>query len=263
MAQIRVGEFYGRSVSLAGSAAAVGRRDLGVSIAFRSAADGDLVVLDLADGWREPLDQLPPVRVPTAFKGQRNFAGSWWCATSGSHVEYESWLERDHLMLLDFAPDVVGISAQPCRLELQVGTGRRRHVPDYFVRLADGTGVLIDVRPEERVGKDADVFAATAAACELVGWRYERLGEIDPVFTANVRWLSGYRHRRCLDGRIRDALLSAASAEGSTVGSLAGEVGEPVVVLPTLFHLLWSGELHADLRASRLSLSSPIRRTLR
>lgn len=178
-------------------------------------------------------------------------------------MEYESWLERDHLMLLDFAPEVVGISAQPCQLGLQTPAGRRRHVPDYFARLADGTGVLIDVRPEARVDRDAEVFGATAAACELVGWRYERLGEIDPVFTANVRWLSGYRHRRCLNDRIRDGLLSAARCGDWTVGSLASEAGETVVVLPTLFHLLWSGELHADLRASRLSLSSPVRAGLR
>jgi hypothetical protein len=29
------------------------------------------------------------------------------------HVGYESWLERDHLMLLDYDPDVVGIASQP------------------------------------------------------------------------------------------------------------------------------------------------------
>lgn len=35
------------------------------------------------------------------------------CATTGAHVGFESWLERDHLMLLDFDPGVVGIAAQP------------------------------------------------------------------------------------------------------------------------------------------------------
>jgi putative transposase len=33
--------------------------------------------------------------------------------TTGDHVGYESWLERDRLILLDFAPDVVGIVSQP------------------------------------------------------------------------------------------------------------------------------------------------------
>ena len=39
----------------------------------------------------------------------------------------------------------------------------RRHAPGFFVRRADGTGVLIDVRPDERVSAaDSAVFAAMA-----------------------------------------------------------------------------------------------------
>ena len=54
-----------------------------------------------------------PVRGFPSYKGQRNHVGRWWTATTGSLVGYESWLERDWLMLLDFDPDVVGIAAQP------------------------------------------------------------------------------------------------------------------------------------------------------
>jgi hypothetical protein len=77
---------------------AVARRDLGAQVRFRSMAR-DLVTADLADAWAERFESLPPVRVPRAFKGQRNFAGSWWFATTRTHVAFESWLERDHLML--------------------------------------------------------------------------------------------------------------------------------------------------------------------
>jgi fucose permease len=50
---------------------------------------------------------VPPVRPFRFEKGLRNFAG-WWCfATTGTHIGFESWLERDHLMLMDFDPAVV------------------------------------------------------------------------------------------------------------------------------------------------------------
>ena len=40
--------------------------------------------------------------------------------------------------------------------------GSRRHAPDFFARLADGGGVVIDVRPDDRIEpEDAEVFAAT------------------------------------------------------------------------------------------------------
>src|SRR4029078_3786358 len=54
-----------------------------------------------------------PVRRYRPRKGERHLSGRWWCATTGRHVGFESWLERDHVMLLDFDPQVVGIAAQP------------------------------------------------------------------------------------------------------------------------------------------------------
>lgn len=40
-------------------------------------------------------------------------------------------------------------------------------------------------------------------------------------------------------------------------GALA--VGDPIVVLPTLFHLLWSGDLSADLAGLPLEASTKVR----
>ena len=61
---------------------------------------------------------------------------------------------------------------------VEVEYADRRHAPGFFVRRADGTGVLIDVRPDERVSAadsaDSAVFAATAAMAGLVGWAYDR-----------------------------------------------------------------------------------------
>ena len=46
-----------------------------------------------------------PVRRFASYRGQRHLPGLWWSATVGRHVGYESWLERDHVMALDFDPD--------------------------------------------------------------------------------------------------------------------------------------------------------------
>ncbi len=221
----------------------------------------ELMTADLADAWAERFESLAPVRAPQAFKGQRNFAGSWWFSTTQTHVAYESWLERDHLMLLDFSPEVVAVAAQPFTAVLPTPSGSRKHTPDYFARMVDGTGVVIDVRPDERAAKDAEVFEATAAACGQVGWEYRRLGDITPAFGANVRWLSGYRHPRCRDEKTALALLDTVAAGEHTVADLAQTVGEPVSVLPSLFHLLWTGDLATDdLRARRLTMRSSVRR---
>jgi hypothetical protein len=90
----------------------------------------------------------------------------------------------------------------------QDGDGRaRRHAPDFFAR---------------------------------------RAGAIDPVLRANVRWLSRYRHPRCLREPAASTLLEAFADRRPL---LAGAVlaGDPVLVLPVAYHLLWRRELTCDL----------------
>src|SRR5215468_8128842 len=111
-------------------------------------------------------EEFRPVRGFRWARGQGHLPGLWWSATTGSHAAYESWLERDHVMLLDFDPEVVAIAAQPFWLRWRDGSGRsRRHVPDLFARMADGSAVVIDVRPDDRIGpRDAEAFDATGRA---------------------------------------------------------------------------------------------------
>ncbi|MEV8310726.1 TnsA-like heteromeric transposase endonuclease subunit [Streptomyces flavidovirens] len=200
------------------------------------------------------------VRVFPSYRGQRNFPGWYWAATSAELVGYESWVELSHLMRLDADPEVVGVASQPFQLSWRYGGGRRRirHTPDYFVRRRDGRAVVLDVRPDELVEpEDAAKFAATAVACARVGWSYERVGMIDPVQAANLRWLSGYRHPRVRREPVAECLRAVfAQSQGLLAGVRA--VGDPIAALPVLFHLLWRGELAVDLAGERLSAATVV-----
>ena len=166
----------------------------GFEVACVTAA-GDEVRVGLADAWALRLESVPPVRRFASYRGQRHLSGRWWSATDGRHVGFESWLERDHVMALDFDPAVGAIASQPFWLfwPAAEGGGRyRSHAPDYFVRRVDGSAVVVDCRPENRrKPRDLVAFEMTRQACELVGWEYRLLGTPDPVVTANLRWLAG------------------------------------------------------------------------
>lgn len=212
---------------------------------LRFLEDAAQVRRSLGACWDVRFEYAEPVRPFRWPKGGESFAGWYFCATTGGHIGYESWLERDRLILLDADPQVRGIASQPFWLHWYDGTRRRRHAPDYFVRLANGRGKVVDVRAADRVDDAAtEAFAATERACRAVDWEFERAGIPDPVL-ANMRWLSRYRRPRCLHRQVAAALLEVF-AEPGPLRSGAGRVGDPLMVLPVLFHLLWSGALVTD-----------------
>ncbi|MEU1823789.1 TnsA-like heteromeric transposase endonuclease subunit [Streptomyces abikoensis] len=191
-------------------------------------------------------EDVSPVRPFRWSRGERHFAGWYWSATTRQHVGFESWLERDRLLLLDFDPKVVGIASQPFWLHWHDGERERRHAPDYFVRHMDGSAVVIDVRADEQIElKDAEVFEVTRLACALAGWMFERVGAPEAVLLANLRWLSRYRHPRCLLGPAAARLREIFASPGPLMAG-ADAAGDRLATLPTLFHLLWLQQLSAD-----------------
>ncbi|MCQ8836424.1 TnsA-like heteromeric transposase endonuclease subunit [Streptomyces malaysiensis] len=210
-------------------------------------ADGVRRRVGLAECWAEPFGRLPPVRTVRTYPGQKSVTRQYWAATTRGPLLVESHLERHHAMLLDFDPQVAGLAAQPFRLFWPTRRGRRGHVPDFFARRADGEGLVVDVRPDDRIEPDdAEAFAATARACELAGWRFSRVGAVDAVLLANVKWLAGYRHPRYDRPELRQSLLEVFAAPEALFAGV-GRVGDRLEVLPVLYHLLWRQLLHVDL----------------
>ena len=197
--------------------------------------------------WNVRFEDVEPVRPLRWSKGQRRWAGWWWSSTSGRHVGFASWGQRDCAMWLDFDPSVTGFAAQPFWLHCPGGD---RFGPAYFARLVDGTGVVIDVHgniADPAAPGDPDAFDVVARACAAVGWEFRRVGAADPVRLANVRWLSRYRHPRCGADTVTVQRLLEVFARPQGLFDGAGVVGDRLRVLPVVYHLLWRQVLVADL----------------
>ena len=195
-----------------------------------------------------------------SYRGQRSFPGFYFAACTGRLVGFESWLERDEAMAMDFDPHITAFAAQPFRLEWMDSSGRRTHVPDFFARRADVVGEVVDCRPANRIKPaDRELFDATAEICAGAGWGFRLVHGHEPVWLANVRRLAGYRMARCRRP-VLDALLLARFAEPGPLIEGAKAVGDPIAVLPTLYHLLWVGLLRTDLSV-RLDALSVVWRT--
>jgi hypothetical protein len=194
-----------------------------------------------------------PVRSFFAWPGKRNYEGSWWSSTVRAHVGFESLLEREFLMAADHDRDVVGIASQPFALLWPKDTkGARGHVPDFFVRLADGSARVVDVRHPKRLASAERQFELTREVCGRIGWEYEVFtGLVEPI-ASNLRWLSGYRQDRFIPPcSIVPVILEAFTPDTSLAAGVrhaARLLGlDPVIVHAHVLHLLFAGELESDL----------------
>lgn len=225
-------------------------------------AEGELVAqVPVDELWSVPLERCAPVRKAPSYKGQKNFTGEWWCLTTQSHLSFESWIERDFLIAADFDPQIVGISVQPLTFRFPSAAGRQReHTPDVFLRTRSGDGVLVDVRPDRLVDDDSrEAFEAAAELCRQVGWSFYHAAEQPPIRAANLRWLAGYRNERNRRQDFATEVTAQLACKSMTISEAATAVGDPILVLPTLYHLLWTHEIDVDIDSATISERTLVR----
>lgn len=141
----------------------------------------------------ECLQSASPWRTFRWYKGQKHYSGTYWSATVGDHVIYESRLELTRLLFADFDPSVHGIVAQPFLLKAEVEGQVRRHVPDYLLVTNSGQ-IIVDVKPRRQLSSPvvAFTFEWTRRAVESRGWRHEvwRPSRRMQGRTTSVSWLA-------------------------------------------------------------------------
>jgi len=137
-------------------------------------------------------------------------------SANGRGISFESTLERDLIVLMQFDPTVRSIEEQPLTVAWVDEDGRRRrYTPDFLIR-ADAATRLIEVKPAAILEQQADELrpkfeAATRYATER-GWHFEvwTEREIRTPRLANAKFLLGYRERAA-DAELAEALISAVN----------------------------------------------------
>lgn len=208
--------------------------------------DGSTADVWLRDATAELVLSGVPWRVIRSHKGQRHFPGLYWSSTRGGHVVYESRLELARLLLADADREIVGIAAQP----FLVRDSERRHIPDFLLAREDGSVLVVNVKPADRLEcpRVAGALAWAGKVFSARGWGHEIWSGADPYVLSNVRFLAGYRRAALLDPDAV-ATVSGLDLEGLTMAEAealarAAGVREP---RPVLLHLVWLGALRVDL----------------
>lgn len=235
---------------------------LDVGLRFADAS-GEWVSTSLGEVDVAPLLTAAPARGLRSRVGQRNYCGWHWSSTTGSHVGYESLLERDRLWMADFDPWVHGIVSQPFWLTGRDGHEIRRHAPDFLLTGAEQEVSVVDVKPPDLLNEPevAEVFAWTGRLCAARGWRYEVWSGVDPAVLRNVRYVGAGRRREF----VPEATLAAAMRVRAA-GRVLSEVEAEVVALGhkakavrlAALAMIWHGDWVIDMTVP-LSSGSVVR----
>ena len=166
---------------------------------------------------------------------------------------YESRLELARLLIADQDVQVRGIVGQPFLMQGHDGQRLRQHVPDFMLFMADGSIRVVDVKPLDRL-EDPKVtaqFAWTRGVCRSVGWGFEVWSGAAATLLANLRWLAGYRRPELVDRRVCVEVMAHVEGPVSIEQLQAGVAahGAPDRSRSAILHLLWRGDLTADLSA--------------
>lgn len=176
---------------------------------------------------------------------------------------FESLLEKDYLLLLDFDDTVEGFEVQPVRIPVAGIT--KGYVPDVLVKFNPDTKTgtarkpaLVEVKNSEELARNAKKYAPKFAAAHLyaqeMGWEFITLtqDEIRTPRLANLKFLREYRNVHPTAGDIQTvmACMTSAADESSSeslLQVLAPSEDDRLYWLPIIWSMVLTRHLTADL----------------
>lgn len=165
------------------------------------------------------LDSMRPAR--TIGTSRRSITGR--VAFGGRSIPFESSLERDLLVLLDFDSTVEDVLEQPFRITYKGADGRERYyTPDFLVQYENGDRVIYEVKYRANLKEEwaslKPRFRAAIRYAKRNGMRFSIATEVEirgTAYLANVKFLRPYRGYASAAG-IDEHLIETLAILGET-----------------------------------------------
>ncbi len=206
---------------------------------------------------------MPARTVP---KNYRNLTGLVYNSRIHSLSAFESTLERDYLLLLDFDPAVEFYEEQPVTIKYyDSGERLHRYTPDVFVRYRNDANtkslplpVLCEVKYRDDLRQHwteyKSKFKAARHYARERGWRFRLITEreIRTPFLDNVKFLRQYQ-ALAVDEAEQSMLLQALAQRPTTdveglLTAVTTDRWRRAQLLPVLWHLVAQRQVGVDLR---------------
>lgn len=198
---------------------------------------------------------MPVRRIP---KNYLCVTGAFASKKNGRMVFFESLLERDHMLLLEFDPTVKHFEEQPVTVPLnKQGSRARKYVPDVLVHYVDSEQkqpLLAEVKHstdlERKAGKYTDKFEAAKRFAHSQEWDFNTITEqqIRGQYLQNIKFLREYRNIQPQPDDISHVILTLTNLGGfaelkALLNVLNPNAMEQLHWVPTIWHLVVTSQL--------------------
>jgi len=147
------------------------------------------------------------------------------------HIEWESLLERDAILLFEFSRGVASYREQPEMIEYEFEGEIHRYYPDFEVILKSGEIIHFEVKPASKL-TSAELIKKLSA----IKLHYERMGRDFRILSSdqiqkyprhsNLMCLTKFQFNQGDISRVQSKVFKAIKADpNSTLGSLANKYG--------------------------------------
>ena len=211
---------------------------------------------------------MPIRKIP---KNYRNVTGIAVHSKSKGQAMFESTLERDFLMLLEFDKKVDSFEVQPIKLEwINELNKNRSYTPDVLVHYCKGKQhtTLFEIKYRDDINKNWSVlkpkFKAAIRFCKENNWKFKIITEIEirTAYLESVKFLLPFIRQGAanendmmiIDNKILELGVTSPKL---LLASIYNDQWNQAALLPTLWYLIGTRQIKIDL-ASKITMSSKI-----
>lgn len=211
---------------------------------------------------------MPIRKIP---KNYSNVTGIAAHSKAEGQAMFESTLERDFLMLLEFDNNVERFEVQPIRLEWENDLGKfRSYTPDVlaYYKQSKHKPTLYEVKYREDINKNwsklKPKFKAAIRFCKENNWKFKLITEVEikTTYLESVKFLLPFTRQGAsseddmmiLDDKI---IQLGTTTPKELVSSIYSDEWNQARLLPTLWYLIGSRQIQVDLN-SKITMSSKI-----
>lgn len=148
----------------------------------------------------------------------------------GRMIEWESLLERDAILLLEFSSAVVRYREQPTNVDFYMDGGLRRYIPDFEAEMTNEAIIHIEVKPASKLAKPeiAHRYWAIAKHYEKGNISFQILTEkelrTEPRL-GNLKLLAYHQPKLDDESSLPDAMLKLGMFPAQTIAGVAAVLG--------------------------------------